>query len=90
MDTLNDKDKNEFDNEPDLSEKNDEMGILSDEDNDEFFFYRNCFVNFDENSDRDSDESSDDDNKTNETNNKNESEDFSISGIVKYSNIQTF
>lgn len=78
MDTLNDKDNDELNNNiPDLSEKND----------DEFFFYGNNFSNFDENFDENSDENSEKtDEEINETNNKNESEDFSISGIVKYSN----
>lgn len=66
------------------------MDTLSDKDNDEFFFYRNNFFNFDKNSDESSDESSEkidnETDETSETNNKNENEDFSISGIVKYLN----
>jgi hypothetical protein len=89
MDTLSDKDNGEFDDydEPDLSEKNDEMDTLSDKDNDEIFFYKNDFFNFDENFDESSDESSEKtDDEINETNNKNGDEDFSITGIVKSSN----
>jgi hypothetical protein len=60
-----------------LSEKNEMDDTLSDKDCDkddnEFFFYKNCFSNSDENS-----ESTDDETKLSE----NESENFSITGII--------
>lgn len=80
MDTLNDKDNDEFD---DVSEKNDEMDTLSDKDDDEFFFYRNNFFNFDQKSDEDSDESSDGSSEKTDDENDETNEDLSISGIVK-------
>ncbi len=80
MDILSDKNNDDV---SDLSEKNDETDIFNDKDNDEFFFYRNNFFNFDENPDESSDESSETtDDETYETSN----EDFSLSGIVKYLN----
>jgi hypothetical protein len=70
----------------DLSEKNemdDTLDTLSDKDCDkddnEFFFYKNCFSNSDENS-----ENTDDESKLSE--NEDKPENFSISGsiMIKY------